>query len=415
MMDRTGTRQRLLFTGFKEVTGRAGRWALALLLVFILMLALASCAGTAEAPGLEEAPAGAQSEQPATPTAEPTPQPTATLSPTASPSPTPLVEASEGSFFTYYGADPSRPVVARGPADRWDGLFINPGGMLYHDGQFHMFRNGFKKWPGLVSVGYMTSPDGLAWNEVQEAPVFSSDQVHYVEQGEGADVSSVLVLDDGTWVMYFHRVSNSRPAVIGRATSASPLGPWTVDPEPVLQPGLEDAWDEGGVAWPSVLQPPDGNPAPFVMYYAGSPAGTGDTMIGLATSEDGRTWQKYDDPATTEAPFAESDPILTGQDELWATQGVDRARVVVAPEGWLMVYQGGALVKRGLAHSDDGLAWTADPDNPRLTLADFPFSATMWDTALVYHDGVYYYYTELGSMAGTDIYLAVHEGAVGEG
>ncbi len=401
-------------TGRPQHLPAMGRAALALLLA-ILILALSACAGTAEAPGLDETPAGEVAAGAAlTPTSELAPEPTATPepspTPSPAPSPTPLVEAAEGRFFTYYGTDPSEPVVARGPSGRWDGLYINPGGMLHHDGQFHMFRNGFKDWPGLVSVGYMTSADGLAWSEVQEAPVFSSDQVPYVEEGEGADVSSVLALDDGRWVMFFHRVSNSRPAVIGRATADSPLGPWTVDPEPVLLPGPEGAWDEGGVAWPSVLRPPDGDPAPFLMYYAGSAAGAGDTMIGLVTSADGITWQKHDDPETVEMPFAESDPVLTGAEELWATQGVDRARVVVAPEGWLMVYQGGALVKRGLAYSDDGLVWTADPDNPRLGLADFPFSATMWDTALIYHDGVYYYYTELGSMAGTDIYLAVHEG-----
>ena len=44
-----------------------------------------------------------------------------------------------------------------------------------------------------------------------------------------------------------------------------------------------------------------------------------------------------------------------------------------------------------------------------LGLEDFPFSGTMWDTALLYNDGIYYYYTELGSMAATDIYLAIHE------
>lgn len=384
---------------------------LALAACGMVLVALVACGGAAEETAAEEQSAtGVAVEETPTATAEATAEPTPEARPTATiePSPTPLVKAREGRFFTYYGEDPSVPVVARGPDGRWDGLFINPGGMLVHDGQFHMFRNGFSDWPGLVSVGYMTSADGLTWNEVQEEPVFSSDQVPYVEEGVGADVSSVLALDDGRWVMYFHRVSRGRPAVIGRATADSPLGPWVVDPEPVLSPGSEGAWDEGGVAWPSVLQAPAGVPARFVMYYAGSPAVTGDKMIGLATSSDGVTWQKHDDPDTVEMSFAESDPVLAA-DELWATGGVDRARVTAAPEGWLMVYQGGALVKRGLAYSEDGIHWTTDPENPRLDLSDFPFSATMWDTALLRVDGVYYYYSEIGSMAGTDIYLAVHE------
>jgi hypothetical protein len=309
--------------------------------------------------------------------------------------------------FTYYGDDPEVPIVPHGPAARWDGKYINPGAMLVHDGMFHMFRNGFKNWPGLVSVGYMTSSDGLMWTEAQSEPVFTSDQVPYVEDGEGADVSSAVVMEDGTWVFYFHRVSTTRPAVIGRASASSPTGPWTIDPEPVLVPGEDDAWDDYGVAWPSVLR----SGGKFYMYYAGKSGQFGDSMIGLATSSDGVHWTKYDDPSTMDDPFAESDPVLTGE-EAWATQGVDRARVVNSPEAWVMIYQGGALVKRGLAFSQDGVSWQVHPENPVIELGDFPMTATMWDTALVQSEEVYYYYTELGSSAGTDIYLAVHEGDI---
>ena len=310
-------------------------------------------------------------------------------------------------MFTYYGLDPAIPIVPRGPSARWDGLYINPGGMLFHDGQFHMFRNGFKNWPGLVSVGYMTSPDGLTWTEVQEEPVFTSDQVPYVEGSDGADVSSVLVLDDGTWVMYFHRVSSSNPGVIGRATAPSPTGPWEVDPEPVLEPGPEGAWDSFTLEWPNVVAAEGG----FVMFYSGRESRNGQRMIGRATSEDGITWTKYDNPSTTDELFAESDPVLTPEED-WTTDGVDRMRTQLTPEGWVMVYQGGALIKRGLAFSQDGIHWARHPENPVLELSDFPFSGTMWDTNLLYQDGVYYYFTEIGSMAGTDIYLAIHEGEI---
>jgi hypothetical protein len=279
--------------------------------------------------------------------------------------------------------------------------------MMYHEGLFYMFRNGFKNWPGLVSIGYMTSPDGLNWTEVQEAPVFTSDQVPYVAPGDGADVSSVIVLEDGTWVFYFHVVSNTEVPVIGIATAPAPEGPWTVAPDPVLLAGGEDAWDRGGVSWPSVVPTDTG----YAMYFAGYRGQFDKSMIGLAFSPDGLQWEKYDDPATTEAWFVESDPILKG-DESWTTDGVDRARVVDTPEGLVMVYQGGALIKRGLAFSDDRVNWVPHPENPVLEIIDFPLSGNMWDTALVYHDNVYYYYTEIGSMTATHIYLAVHEGEI---
>ncbi len=175
-----------------------------IVVLFTTACLLAACSGqTPATPALTPAPSLP------TEVRVPTTAPTLTAAP--APSPIPLVDARGGRVFTYYGADPQVPIVARGPADRWDGLYINPGGMLYHDGRFHMFRNGFKNWPGLVSVGYMTSSDGLAWTEVQGEPVFTSAQVPYVEDGEGADVSSVILLDDGTWVFYFHRVSNNKP------------------------------------------------------------------------------------------------------------------------------------------------------------------------------------------------------------
>lgn len=374
---------------------------LSIAIVFIFFGLMAAACGAQSGPSqadlaAQEGALQMESPQPGTHTPEPTATP--------KPSPTPLVEARPGRVFTYYS---SEPVVPHGPGDRWDGKFINPGGMIVYNGKFHMFRNGFKQWPGLVSVGYMTSEDGLTWQEEQAEPVFTSEQVPYVEAGEGADVSSVVVLEDGTWVFYFHRVSGENPAVIGRATAPSPLGPWTVDPEPVLLPGPQDAWDDAGVAWPNVVRSEQG----FVMYFAGSPGAIGKSMIGMATSLDGIRWEKYDDPQTVEAPFAESDPVLQ-PDEIWTTDGVDRARVVPTSEGWVMVYQGGALIKRGLAFSPDGVVWTVHPDNPVINLEDFPKSGTMWDTNLVYRDGIYYYYTEIGSMAGTDIYLAIHEGAI---
>ena len=161
---------------------------------------LAACSGSATA--LPESPFPTEMKEP-----------TSVPVPTETPVPTPaaLVVARDGRVFTYYGADPQTPIVPRGPVERWDGLYINPGGMLVHDGLFHMFHNGFKNWPGLVSVGYMTSPDGLVWTEVQAEPVFTSGQVSYVEDGEGADISSAIVMDDGIWVLYFHRVSNNSP------------------------------------------------------------------------------------------------------------------------------------------------------------------------------------------------------------
>ncbi|MDX1687645.1 MAG: hypothetical protein R3248_06650 [Candidatus Promineifilaceae bacterium] len=375
-------------------------------LLFTLLLSLLSACGATE-----PTPSGAEAPEPESPTAEPTataePTVTATTAPTDTPVPTstPTEEATpsptrtlepEGLFHFLDGA-----VVASGTSGDWDSKYVNPGAMLFHDGQFHMFRNGFIAWPGVISVGYMTSDDGRSWRTVQDEPVFTSEQIPYVLSG--AAVSSVYVTDDGTWIMYFHTLDS--PSSIGRATAPAPTGPWTADPEPVLTPGGDGAWDRR-ITWPSVVKTDEG----LVMYYSGLHSFT--NMIGRATSDDGITWTKYDDPETTEGPYHESDPVLMPADG-WDGGDVDRPEARLTPEGWVMLYVGDDLNKRGLAFSDDGINWTPHPDNPVLSTDQSPRpGGTTWDTALLYHDDVYFYYMEIGSLAGTSIFLAQHEGSL---
>ncbi|HJR81653.1 MAG TPA: hypothetical protein VJ821_16390 [Anaerolineales bacterium] len=325
-----------------------------------------------------------------------TPLPTPTPIPT--PTPRPVIFAEPR--FIFQGDDPAIPIVTHNLSPEIQNLYINPGAVLFHEGQFHMFFNSFTAWPGLVKVGYMISDDGYDWQMAQDAPVLTTDQIPF---GDGeADASSVVMLDDGTWVMYFHTISAGE---IGRATAASPLGPWTVDAEPVLKPGPEGAWDQLGLEWPSVVKDED----EFRMYY-GVKTAEGHA-ISFATSADGILWTKYNDPETTDEQFAESDPVLTkGID--WEYHRVDRPRVVKSPDGWVMIYQAGISVElRGLAVSNDGIHWEKYPENPIFNEDVFPIpNAKTWDTNLLYHDGTYYYFMELGTLNGTDLYLASHQG-----
>lgn len=304
--------------------------------------------------------------------------------------------------FKFQGDDPGIPFVTNHPSSLIDNKYINPGAVLYHDGAFHMFFNSFSKWPGVVEVGYMTSEDGYTWRSAQEEPVFVSDQVPF---GEGmADVSSVVVLEGGTWVLYFHTI---RDGEIGIATARSPLGPWDVDPRPILRPGPEGAWDDRAVAWPSVIQ----RAGTFRMYYGGQ--GSKGTAIGLATSKDGLEWTKHNDPETSSDELSESDPVLRA-DVDWELIKVDRPRVTHSDVGWVMIYQGGPNVAaRGLALSKNGVEWEKFPQNPFMDSGDFPIpNARTWDTALLFHDGSYFYWMEIGSQGGTDLYLAKQDGSL---
>jgi len=49
------------------------------------------------------------------------------------------------------------PVVPRGIAGSWDDRFTDPGAVVYYDGMFHMFRNGFRGFPAASQVGYVTA------------------------------------------------------------------------------------------------------------------------------------------------------------------------------------------------------------------------------------------------------------------
>lgn len=328
---------------------------------------------------------------------------TATLAPTIIPTPTatpePTLEPIVFADLNFVFQD-TNPVVSHVLSDDFAELYINPGAVLVHDNQFHMFFNSFTSWPGVIKVGYQTSSDGRIWVLEQETAVFTTDRIPYASD---ADVSSVVVREDGTWLMYFHTIIKGE---IGVATAPGPKGPWQVEPEPLLRRGANDAWDGRGLAWPSVVYQ-DGI---YHMYY-GAKSKT-NRAIGLAISTDGLNWTKYDDPSTVETPFQESDPVLVAS-QAWDLKSVDRPSVQYTPDGWVMLFAGGGRNEQGLALSADGVHWEVFSGNPILTPATFPVNnGKTWDNALLFHNGTYHYFMEIGLLNGTDLYLATHDGSL---
>jgi predicted GH43/DUF377 family glycosyl hydrolase len=265
-------------------------------------------------------------------------------------------------------------------------LYVNPGALIDHDGTLHMFPNLFSTWPGRVEVPHLTSTDGITWTPDPGAADLSSDD--FPMANPGIDVSTGFVADDGTWVLIFETVSTSTPWTIGRASAPSPQGPWTVDPEPVVEPGEAGTWSAGGVHWPSVVRTDDG----WSMYFAGfeTPQG-GSGGIGLATSTDGVAWQ------------ARSEPVFIAA-ELWEGRSLDRPRVVRTPDGLVMVYAARDLTDRGIATSQDGVAWTRLP-GPVIERDLFPIPGRSWDAALLYRDAELVYFLEVG-LETTDVFRA---------
>ncbi|NUM44522.1 MAG: hypothetical protein HUU38_07420 [Anaerolineales bacterium] len=330
----------------------------------------------------------------ATPSPEPTLPPTAV--PTAVSTATPTMVPA---FFTLFG---EAPIVAKGAAGAWDDRYTDPGAVVFHDGQFHMFRNGFQNWPASVQIGYVTSPDGFTWTEQGDDPVLYTDDIVYA--GVAALASSALVEEDGTWVLYFYTWDGRTYPTsggIGRATAPSPAGPWTPDAELVLRPGPASAWDGRHVLAPDVQKTDEG----YRMYYSGYDE-TGIQQIGLATSADGLVWEKYPEPV-----------LSPGEDGAWDANWVHQPRVVQTPDGWVMFYRGtkGAqnlAMGLGIATSEDGIHWEKSAQTPILTAKEVPRAKYFWFTNLLYHEGTLFLFWEVDINQTTEIYLSTHQGAL---
>jgi len=360
-------------------------------LVFISLL-LSACAAPATS-----VPTVIPSEIPTTPTSQATS--------------TPQITATPVPFFTLYG---DKPIVSKGRSGAWDDRFTDPGAVIYHDGMFHMFRNGFRGFPAESEVGYVTSLDGYTWTKQGDDPIIETKDVPYAKI---AMYASSVLWEDGCWVLFFYTWdSRSYPSssVIGRATQcvAGPaLTGWIPDAEPVLKPGASGAWDEKQVLAPHVLKTDDG----YTMYYSGVGA-SGIQMIGMATSTDGDTWTKYNDPATTDKPFIDSDPIFqSGEKGAWDASWVHQPRVFQTANGWVMIYRGtsdknGLIMKLGLATSEDGIHWERYAGNPIFKPSDIKGVRQFWFTNVALKDDVIYLFVEGDISQTTQIYLATHQG-----
>lgn len=378
-------------------------------------LLLAACGGA------NSAPVSSTTTTPTAPPTSTTVAPTTTTTTTEPPTTTTTFAPrfSVADLFAFGSRDP---VITNGPNLEWDWQYTDPGGAVYHDGSIHVFQNGFVGWPAPVGVGYWRSDDlGQTWTEVSEDPVFDGTDLDYV--GRAALASSVLVEDDGTWVLYFYTWDSAGwPAgqsKIGRATAPTPTGPWTADPQPVLFPGPEGSWDDFAVLSPSVIKTEGG----YEMYFAGRTRDT--AMIGRATSADGISWTKHDDPATSDDLFADSDPVLTPGDpregNVWDQRNVMQPRVVLSDDGYVMLYTVANTVtdpvlitqKYGLAVSDDGLNWRRS--NSEVINPSTIDTAAFWYTELLLAEDTYFLFVEATRGAETEVYLATHQGPIEAG
>lgn len=247
-----------------------------------------------------------------------------------------------------------------------DDVFVNPGAVVHHEGSWWVLANSFASFPGPSATHLFRSNDLVGWEQVSPTPVLTS-------AGAGRPDDAVFLMsavqdDDGSWVGFLHVFAGAvQSADILRATAPDLAGPWDVDDDPALTPGPAGTWSAERLAEPEAVRTPDGG---WLLWYVGH-AEDGQAAIGLATSDDGRTW----------TPRAE--PVLTG-DQGWTRGTVDGPQVVMVDDGFVMAY---AAAEPGagqvsLAFSSDGVAWRPWARNPVLEPDDLPEQAGLFQNAL---------------------------------
>ena len=142
----------------------------------------------------------------------------------------------------------------------------------------------------------------------------------------------------------------------------------------------------------------------------------------MATSEDGINWTRYDNPETTDAPYAESDPVFEPVETETGILVALQPQAIQTEDGWAMIYRraGGYSDFSGtinLATSEDGITWSTY-DAPPITRFDANGNA-IWFTEFLHLEDSYYLFIEVGRVepgAGntTQIYLSALEGDLPE-
>jgi len=294
-----------------------------------------------------------------------------------------------------FTAHPGNPVLQKGPG--WDAGIVFVPHAIYLDGLFYLFYTGTNQQQVTpYAIGYATSDDGYNFTKYPSNPVFEGD-------GSGFDSTEVTMgalLMEGDSLILYYNGSN-----VGRAASIYPFDNWVRRDTPVLEKGSPGEWDSGFVGVASVLKTDNG----YMMYYSGGltpPPGAARWEIGMATSTDGIHWSKYDDPATTNPPYAESDPVLQpGPIGSWDYLFTWLPSVLKSGNYYEMFYFGGTPGAFGYAVSNDGINWTKDSqNNPFYVRNDDPYAVSsggiIETPSLVLKDSVYYMYYDYGFNVG---------------
>lgn len=250
------------------------------------------------------------------------------------------------------------PVLApSGIPGQYDELAVDSPFVFWHHGRYHMMHVGFD------GIGYQTSiavsSDLLHWEK--RKPLFPRDTLQGWDRGGIAgvwllkenDLASVPRLKkwQGKYWMVYHSYPDAGyeagPASIGLAfTEDESLEHWERLPQPILRWQEGDAWERGGL-YKGCLVEDQGR---FYLFYNAkdSERWLWHEQIGLAVSDDLKTWRRWED-----------NPLIPNTPDGWDRAFCADPCVVRAEDRWVMFYYGydGVHAQEGIAFSDDLLHW----------------------------------------------------------
>lgn len=276
-----------------------------------------------------------------------TPQP-ATSTPPVSRSPVSTsTTAPAGDSTTAFPYDFARhgdtPVLAPGS---WATGYSATPWVTRHGDEWLMFHAGRNRETGDTGVGLARSIDGLTWERVGDAPVYTRD---------GAVPSWASTIEiDSVWHMYYTTGWTAGYLDVYLATAPAPEGPWTGEQVVIEAPRLD--WNRRILI--AGVTEIDGV---YLMPFAGFDIDARHPAIGILSSSDGIVWE------------VTPEPIYRGSGGEWDSHGVVPSNIVRTEHGLEIFFLGfdrppaveivesSPTLRLGrLVSTDGGATWQAD-------------------------------------------------------
>ncbi len=183
-----------------------------------------------------------------------------------------------------------------------------------------------------------------------------------------------VIFEDGIYKMWYTGLGPSN-GIAYVLYATSPDGiSWTKYNNPVLSPSIS-GWDSKATTIGAIYEE-DGS---YKMYYNGFSDAHGTWSIGLAVSNDGINWEKH------------PTPVLEGIENTWEAQ-ITAGDVELVGDKYYLYFTGRrnqTQHKIGLATSFDGITWTRHSSNPILEAEEVWEGIGVAYPSILNEDGVY--------------------------